>query len=174
MRVLVGWDDESEIELLSMYLEVGETTVKVVRDPASLVGAICGGGANHGGEFDVVLMPVTFPDGDGSFAAFEKVRRAAPDLPVIVAARPGEIYPLSRFISHNVEAHVYRDPAKEYLFLMQALLESALAAKRAEQARRLAEKLRSEVDSVRKLQESMIPRDMPAPRGCELVGRYEP
>jgi hypothetical protein len=95
-------------------------------------------------------------------------------MPVIVAARPGEIYPLSRFIGHGVQTHVYRDPEKEYLFLLQTLLESALTARKAEQSRLLAEKLRSEVDSVRKLQESMIPRNMQAPRGYEIVARYEP
>ena len=168
MRVLAGWDDADEIELLSMYLEVGDNEITLVRDPATLVATFIDGG------FDVVLLPVTFPDGDQSFAAFEAMRQASPDTPVIVAARPGEIYPLSRFISHGVEAHVYRDPAREYLFLMQALLESALAAKQAEQARLLSEKLRSEIDSVRKLQESMIPRDMSAPPGYELVARYEP
>jgi sigma-B regulation protein RsbU (phosphoserine phosphatase) len=168
MQVLAGWDDPDEIELLSMYLEVGDNEITLVRDPEALVAAFMEGG------FDVVLLPVTFPDGDTSFAAFEAMRHASPDTPVIVAARPGEIYPLSRFISHGVEAHVYRDPAREYLFLMQALLESALAAKQAEQARLLSEKLRSEIDSVRKLQESMIPRDMSAPPGYELVARYEP
>ncbi|HEV3007081.1 MAG TPA: SpoIIE family protein phosphatase [Pirellulales bacterium] len=168
MRVLVGWDEADEFELLSMYLEVGGTEVTLVRDPGGLVAAFSSGG------FDVVLMPVTFPDGDRSFAAFEDLRRIATEVPVIVAARPGEIYPLSRFIRHGVKAHVYRDPAKDYLFLMQTLLESALAAQRAEQARLLAEQLRSEVESVRKLQESIIPRNMSAPPGYELVARYEP
>jgi sigma-B regulation protein RsbU (phosphoserine phosphatase) len=168
MRVLLGWDDADEIELLSMYLEVGDNEITLVHDPKALVAAF------SKDDFDVVLFPVTFPDADRSFAAFEAMRRTSHDTPVIVAARPGEIYPLSRFISHGVEAHVYRDPAREYLFLMQALLESALAAKQAEHARRLSEKLRSEIDSVRKLQESMIPRDMSAPPGYELVARYEP
>ncbi|HUY32508.1 MAG TPA: fused response regulator/phosphatase [Pirellulales bacterium] len=168
MRVLVGWDDADEIDLLSMYLEAGENEVTLVRDPEALVAAL------RVGDFDVVLVPVTFPDGDRSFAAVEAMRDISPDTPVIVAARPGEIYALSRFISHGVDAHVYRDPAKEYLFLMQAILESALAAKRAAQARLLTEKLRSEIDSVRKLQESMIPRDMSAPPGYEIVARYEP
>lgn len=168
MRVLVGWDDADEIELLSMYLEVGEVEVVVADDPEALVDTF------RNAPFDVVLMPITLPDAETSFAAYQTIRQHSPDVPVLVAARPGEIYPLSRFISHGVQTHVYRDPAKEYLFLLQALLESALTAKRAEQSRLLAEKLRSEVDSVRKLQESMIPRNMPAPPGYEIVARYEP
>ncbi|HEV3022318.1 MAG TPA: hypothetical protein VGX76_07610, partial [Pirellulales bacterium] len=73
MRVLVGWDEEGEVELLSMYLEVGDTEVTLVRDPEALVAAFSSGG------FDAVLMPVTFPDGDRSFAAFEDLRRIAPE-----------------------------------------------------------------------------------------------
>src|SRR6185437_3221276 len=168
MRVLVGWDDDDEIELLTMYLEADDNVAQITRDPVALTAAF------ETGAFDVVLLPVSFPDAERSFAAFEQIRRLNAETPVIVAARPGEIYPLSRFIGHGVQTHVYRDPAKEYMFLLQTLLESALVAKRAEQARLLSEKLRSEIDSVRKLQESMIPRNMPAPPGYEVVARYEP
>jgi len=38
----------------------------------------------------------------------------------------------------------------------------------------LAERLTEEVDSVRRLQESVIPKDLPAPDGYRVVGRYEP
>lgn len=168
MRVLAGWDEAEEVELLSMYLEAGGTEVRITRSPDELLAAF------ETEPFDVVLLPITFPDNGKSFEVFEQIRQLNPEMPVIVAARPGEIYPLSRFIGHGVQAHVYRDPAKEYLFLLQTLLESALTARRAEQARLLAEKLRSEVDSVRKLQESMIPREMHAPPGYEIVARYEP
>lgn len=168
VRVLVGWDDEEEIDLLTMYLETGGTEVRVTRTPDELLSAF------QSESFDVVLLPITFPDDSQAFDAFSRMRELNRDLPVMVAARPGEIYPLSRFIGHGVQAHIYRDPAKEYLFLLQTLLESALTARQAEQARLLAEKLRSEVDSVRKLQESMIPRTMTAPAGYEIVARYEP
>lgn len=168
MRVLVGWDNSDEIELLTMYLEAGDTEVKMTRTPEALLEAY------RAAPFDAVLLPLTFPDSEQAFQVFEEIRRVDPDMPVLVAARPGEIYPLSRFISLGVQAHVYRDPDKEYLFLLQTLLESALMAKRAAQSRLLAEKLRSEIDSVRQLQESMIPRDMPAPSGYQIVARYEP
>ena len=168
MRVLVGWDDDEEIDLLTMYLEAGGTEVRISRTPEELLAAF------ESEPFDVVLLPITFPDDSRAFEVFMHIRQVNRDLPVMVAARPGEIYPLSRFIGHGVQAHIYRDPAKEYLFLLQTLLESALMARQAEQARILAEKLRSEVDSVRKLQESMIPRDMSAPPGYEIVARYEP
>ncbi len=125
MRVLVGWDNSDEIELLTMYLEAGETEVEMTRTPEALLEAF------RAAPFDAVLLPLTFPDSEQAFQVFEEIRRVDPDMPVMVAARPGEIYPLSRFISLGVQAHVYRDPDKEYLFLLQTLLESALTAKRA-------------------------------------------
>jgi phosphoserine phosphatase RsbU/P len=168
VRVLVGWDDEQEIELLTMYLEAGGAEVQVTRAPRELLAA------SRRRHFDVVLLPITFPDQSQSLDLYAQIRQEHQGIPVTVAARPGEIYPLSRFIARGVQAHIYRDPAKEYLFLLWTLLESAVSARQAEQSRLLAEKLRSEVDSVRSLQQSMIPRSMSAPPGYEIVARYEP
>jgi serine phosphatase RsbU (regulator of sigma subunit) len=92
----------------------------------------------------------------------------------MIANRPGEIYPLSRFIRHGLRSYIVRDDEREYLFLLQTLLESTLAAKRAEQTRILADRLREEVDSVRKLQESILPRDLRAIPRYNVAARYEP
>jgi serine phosphatase RsbU (regulator of sigma subunit) len=168
MRVLVGWDVESEIDLLSMYLQVEDNEVALVRTPEDLIDRF----TNE--AFDVILFPVTFPDSDQSFQAFLQLQRVDPHVPVLVASRPGEVYPLSRFIRRGLSSHIYRDPDGEYLFLLQTLLESAVAGRRAEEMKILADRLREEIDSVRKLQESIIPKDMKAPPGYKIVARYEP
>jgi DNA-binding response OmpR family regulator len=85
MRILVGWDDAEETELLTMYLEAGENEVEMTRSPEALLEAF------RTASYDVVLLPVTFPDNERAFQAFEEIRRREPDIPVIVAARPGEI-----------------------------------------------------------------------------------
>jgi serine phosphatase RsbU (regulator of sigma subunit) len=168
MRILVGWDVESEIELLLMYLQVEDNQIELVRDSVALVERFVKS------PFDVVVFPVTFPDNESAFEAYTRLQQVDPHVPILVAARPGEVYPLSRFIRHGLRSHVYRDPAGEYLFLLQTLLESTVAGKRAEETRILAERLREEIDSVRKLQESIIPKDMKAPTGYRIVARYEP
>lgn len=168
MRVLVGWDVESELELLLMYLQVEDNEVELAPDSHALVHRF------EQSHFDVILFPLTFPDSDQSFEAFQKLLQIDPHVPVLVASRPGEVYPLSRFIRHGLRSHVYRDPDGEYLFLLQTLLESTVAGKRAEASRILAERLREEIDSVRKLQESIIPKDMKAPAGYDIIARYEP
>lgn len=168
MRVLIGWDDDSEVELLTLYLEAAANTLEIVNDPDSLVDKF-----EHF-EFDVVLMPLSLPDEEKALEAFEKMKEIDPAVPVLVAARPGEIYPLCRFIRQGLHTYCYRDPEGEYMFLLQTVLESALAGRKAEESRILAERLRDEVDSVRKLQESIIRKDLNAPAGYRVIARYEP
>jgi sigma-B regulation protein RsbU (phosphoserine phosphatase) len=168
MRLLVGWDADDELELLCLYLQVDDNVVELARSPAELLAKA------QDESFDAVLFPITFPDADQAFELFEKLHALDASLPVMIANRPGEIYPLSRFIRHGLRSYIVRDDDKEYLFLLQTLLESTLAAKRAEQTRMLANRLREEVDSVRKLQESILPRDLRAIPGYHVAARYEP
>ena len=168
MRVLAGWDVERELELLSLYLEVDGNQVDLVRTPDELINRLATS------AYDVALFPITFPDVECAFQLFESVQRSHPKLPLLVASRPGEVYPLSRFIRRGLRAHVYRDPQGDFLFLLQTLLESTVEAKNAEEVRTLAERLGEEIDSVRKLQESIIPKLIHAPVGYDIAARYEP
>jgi phosphoserine phosphatase RsbU/P len=168
MRLLVGWDDEEELDLLCIYLQVDENVVELAKTPAELLNLA------QTESFDAILFPITFPDADQAFELFEKLQELDATLPVMVANRPGEIYPLSRFIHHGLRSYILRDPDREYMFLLQTLLESTLNAKRAEQNRLLANRLREEVDSVRKLQESILPRDLRAIPRYAVAARYEP
>src|SRR5262249_35485183 len=47
-------------------------------------------------------------------------------------------------------------------------------ARRADEARKLAERLREEMDGVRRLQESIIPQGLKPPPGYKIAARYEP
>ena len=67
-----------------------------------------------------------------------------------------------------------RDPAGEYIMLLTTGSEAAHQAVQARRAQVLAEKLREEVESVRQLQESVIPSNLPQLAGYKLVARYEP
>jgi serine phosphatase RsbU (regulator of sigma subunit) len=49
-----------------------------------------------------------------------------------------------------------------------------VAATRAEESRKLADRLREEMDAVRRLQESIIPKGLTPPPGYRLAARYEP
>ncbi len=59
------------------------------------------------------------------------------------------------------------------MFLLTAIIEGAVKQVEAERERQIAEKLRREVDSVRQLQESIIPHDIATPDGYGIVARYE-
>ena len=168
MRILVGWDNPAEAETIDLVLNVDGNTATVTTD----------GEAFHkylqDQTWDVLVVTLSFPNDETAFAHFEKTRRLAPSLPVLGAWRPGEIVQLAKFISAGLRMNISRDANGEYLFLLLYLIESAHAAVIAERSQHLAERLREEVDSVRRLQESVIPRDLPNPAGYRVAARYEP
>jgi serine phosphatase RsbU (regulator of sigma subunit) len=53
-------------------------------------------------------------------------------------------------------------------------VQAAFEAMAAERSRKLADRLRQEIESVRRLQESVIPRNIQAPKGYSVAARYEP
>ena len=53
-------------------------------------------------------------------------------------------------------------------------LPDTVAAVKAEREQKIAEKLREEIDSVRKIQETFIPKNLEAPAGYRVAARYEP
>jgi len=94
--------------------------------------------------------------------------------PIVAACRPQEMINLPRFLIRGLRFYIYRDPQGDFMFLVNATLESAIAATRAEEERKLAEQLREEINGVRLLQEAIIPSGLRAPKGYQAVARYEP
>ena len=167
MRILVGWDDAAEIDLLQMYLNLDDNTVQVLTEPEEFLAQA------QSEAWDVYLISATWPDAEQAFAVFQRLRACCPDPPIVAATNPADVYRLARYLTAGLRSYVIRDANKDYLFLLQASLAAAVDAVRAEQERLIAEKLRQEIDSVRKLQESIIPRLLHMPAGYQLQGRYE-
>ena len=168
MRVLVAWDDEIEAETISLILNVEETDAEICSDADAF--------EKHAieGEWDIVLMSTNFPNEEEALGLFRKVQDSQPNAPVVGAWKQGEFTNLAKFISHGLHSHLMRDAEGDFIFLLPSMMEAAMAALVAQRARMLAERLTEEVDSVRRLQESVIPKDLPAPEGYRVVGRYEP
>ena len=168
MRVLVGWDDPLEAETIGLILNVEETTVEICSDPERFESL------STQQDWDVVLMSINFPEEETALDIFKKIQDALPNIPIVGAWRQGQFTSLAKFISHGLHSHLMRDSEGDFIFLLPSMIEAALAAVIAQRSRMLAERLREEVDSVRRLQESVIPKDLPAPQGYEVVARYEP
>ncbi|HAY79203.1 MAG TPA: regulator [Planctomycetaceae bacterium] len=167
LKVLVGWDDPSEAETISLLLNIDDNTAEVVLDRAKFEELA----ANH--VWDVVVIALTFPTEDTSLDFFLRVKNSLNGAPVIGAWYQDDIVGLARFISNGLHSHLMRDSDGSYIFLLTSMVAAAFSAAEAQRARLLAEKLRQEVDSVRQLQESVIPRDLPTPAGYNLAARYE-
>ncbi len=168
MRVLVGWDDEIEAETLSLILNVDEVEVEIATE-ADVFDKL-----STDERWDVILMSTSFPNEETALDLFLKAQEAQSNIPIIGVWKQGEFTNLAKFISHGLHSHLMRDTEGDYIFLIPSMIEAAQAAVIAQRSRMIAERLTEEVDSVRRLQESVIPKDLPAPVGYEVVGRYEP
>ena len=168
MKVLVGWDDPKEAETIDLFLNVGETeaTISTSADEFEKLAAT--------GVWDILMMALNFPTTEECFPLFQKVRQLQPDAPILGACHQGEIVHLAKFVSHGLHSFVTRDADGEFVLLLNSVIESASASVLAQRSRQLAERLREEIDSVRRLQESVIPRDLPILNGYSIAGRYEP
>lgn len=169
MRILVAWDNPTEAELLSLFLATGENEAFIGLNREEVEARAAEG------AWDVLLLAATFPQSaDDGYAFFEKMLRDYPEVPVVLACRQSEMLHLPRFLTHGLRFYLVRDERGDFVFLVLSSLESSLAAVRAEESRKLAEKLREEMDGVRRLQESIIPKGLVAPQGYRVAARYEP
>ncbi len=168
MRILVGWDDIAEAELIDTFLNVDENTAQVFTDAEGLTQAATND------IFDAVLMDLTFPSETVAFEMFEVIRRRLPNAPVVGAWRPGEISQVAKFIKNGLHSFISRDESGDFVFLLTSIMEAAFLTVQAQRAQIVAEKLREEVEAVRQLQEAVLPHDLPMPAGYKIVARYEP
>jgi phosphoserine phosphatase RsbU/P len=168
MRILVGWDNPAEAELMSLYLNVSSTSAFVTVDPCAFLAH-----AEHDGPWDGVLMSTSTPDAETAWETFCRIQTLLPDSAIVGACRNEEVFRVVRFMRNGMRTFLMRDNAGDFIFLLQAVLESSVEAVRSERERFVAEKLREEIEAVRRLQQSIIPRDLPRPPGYRIAGRYE-
>lgn len=168
MHLLLGWDDASQADLILLYLGAGGHTARVAVTPREFSQALAEG------PFDLVLLSTRLPDADAAFAAFREARALWPDTPIVGGCAQGDVFRVARFLLHGMRTYVLRDEQGDFVFLLQAMLEGVLEGVRAEHERQIAARLREEIDGVRRVQESILPRRPPGPPGYRLAARYEP
>jgi phosphoserine phosphatase RsbU/P len=169
MRILAVWDNLTEAELISMYLSVDGNDVTVSKTPEEFRAEIEGG---H--PADILLMPTGLPDLETSFELFELARERYPDAPIVGACPPEDVFLAVKFMANGMNAYITRDERGDYMFMLMTIMENALVAVRAAREKELTKKLRDEVESVRKLQESVLPKKLKVPSGYRICARYEP
>lgn len=169
MRILIGWDDPAEAELLTLYLGLDDAhivTVAATRDELRLHALST--------SWDICLLSLSLPDQESAYAAFQDLRETLPGCPIIGGCLSEEMLQLARYLVQGMRAYIIRDANRDFLFLLRATLEGIYEAVKAEREHQLVERLREEIESVRKLQEAIIPRNLYSPSGYHLHARYEP
>ncbi len=168
MQILVGWDNAVESETIHSFLNIGDNTAEVFGDASQFEVAL------KSGSYDVVLLALNFPSQQDCFPLFQRSRRERPDTPIVGAWFQGELSHIAKFILTGLHSYMLRDSSGEFIMLLTTVLEAAHQSVLAHRARLLADKLREEVESVRQLQESVIPSSLPQMEGYKIVARYEP
>ena len=169
MRVLVAWDDSDQADLLSLYLgnEASEVKICLTDDEFNA--------ENGPGKWDVVLMALTFPKtAEEGFLHFQQQQEMMPGVPIVVACRQTEMLSLPRFMTKGLRFYIVRDDNGDFVFLVMSSLDSAVTAARADESKKLTAMLRDEMDGVRRMQESIIPKGLIPPPGYAITARYEP
>lgn len=127
------------------------------------------------GKWDVVLIAMTFPKTpEDGYQTYLKQQEQMPGVPAVLACRQHEMLNLPRFMTHGLRFYLVRDDNGDFIFLTLTSLESAVAATRAEEAKKLNALLRDEMDGVRRMQESIIPKGLTPPPGYAMTAKYEP
>ncbi|HTK76722.1 MAG TPA: fused response regulator/phosphatase [Gemmataceae bacterium] len=169
MKTLIAWDDAQEADLLGLYLTAGENEGHISATADDLFAQL------SQNRFDVVLLSATFPrTAAEGYDVFLRIQDQCPGLPIVLGCRPSEMLHLPRFLTHGLRFYLVRDAGGDFVFLVLSSLESAIEAAQAEESRKLAERLREEMEGVRRLQESIIPHGIKPPSGYGIVAKYEP
>ncbi len=169
MKILVGWDDPQEAQLLELYLSAGDNEAQICLTADDLKARVQEGG------WDVLFLAMSFSGAaDDGYAVFAELQEDPNPLPIVLGCRSTEMIGLVRFLTHGLRFYLIRDERGDFVFLALSSLESAVAAVRAERAKQLAALLREEMDGVRRLQESIIPQGISMPPGYRIAARYEP
>jgi len=170
MKILVAWDTPDQSELLELYLSLADCTVVICSTAEEVHTRVIEE------SWDVVFMAMTFPSesDDRGFEIYRDLRTTLPDVPVVLGCRATEMIHLPRYLKLGLRYYVTRDERGDFIFLVMAQLESTILGIKAERAAMFADKMREEMDGVRKLQEMIIPKGISQQAGYRTVARYEP
>lgn len=178
MRILVFWDDPEEADLIELYLNPGAEEESIEADAENEVRVVTSADGYRTAlaertHWHVVFLNLSWDETELGMVYFQDARRALPEAPVVGACVVGDVFRLAGFITRGLRSYLIRDAGKDYIFLIQATLESAVESVRSERERIISEKLREEVDSVRRLQESILPSMLECPDPYRVCARYE-
>ena len=168
MNVLIGWDNDAEAETITLCLNIDETSAHVATSVEEFRDAL------SGSTWDAVVLAISFPDETVAYDLFLETHEQHPNAAVIGACHQGQILQLSRFLNRGLHSHIMRDDNGEFIFLLPTVISVAHEAAQAARNRELNLKLQEEIESVRKLQEAVIPQDISVPEAYDVAARYEP
>ncbi len=117
MRILVGWDDSQETQLITLYLSVDDNQIFAANSAEELLAL-----ADGEDPWDIILLSTTLPDTEEAFRVCLKLREKHPDCPLVGACRNTDVYEMARFMTNGMQHYFIRDTNKDFLFLLRLTL----------------------------------------------------
>ena len=167
MHVLIYWDNPEELALIRQFFEAAEHTVgsTTVLDELQNL--------SQDGGWQVVLLAIGHPDFEESFECFCHLRVALPDVPIVGASRPDEVFRSARFLTDGMRRHLVRDEPGDFVFLLSATLEAARESAAGERATWLANRLTMELEGHRDFQTDLLPANLPTLREYLINAQHD-
>lgn len=169
-RVLVVDDNELNQKLLTRALEEqghAPVTAHNGRDALALLRA------DHGADFDVVLLDILMPEMDG-YATLAEMQTDAKlrHIPVIMISALDEMDSVIRCIEMGATDYL---PKPFNATLLRARIGASLEKKRLrDQEQKVLKALERELEIGREIQSSFLPDELPQLRGWEIAARFQP
>src|SRR5260221_8792141 len=119
MKLLVGWDEAQEAELIGLYLGASGNEVSLGHCADELERE-----AANGTTWDAALMTTNFPDWERGYEALTRIQAAQPECPVVGACPPEDLFRIARFLMKGMRSYVLRDRGQDFVFLLQTTVET--------------------------------------------------
>lgn len=172
MHVLVYWDNDSECELIALYLRAADHRVTLTSRLEELLA--CAEQSAQQEPIDAVLLACDSPDPGTVFEAFCRLKRWLTETPIVGACRDRHVYRMAQFLTDDMSSYLVRDTRGDFIFMLTGVLENAVEQMAGERELVVSEKLRSEMDTLRWFQQHVLPGELPQISGLEFTLSYEP
>jgi phosphoserine phosphatase RsbU/P len=172
-RILVADDQPDILEALNMLLRQHGYQVSTANSPAAILAALAGG------AFDALLMDLNYArdttSGQEGIHLLAQIRAMDENLPIVVMTAWGTVELAVRAMQKGVGDFVLKPWDNQKLVeTLGVQIEQGRARREAQQANASASVPESEILEARKIQEGLLPRNIPRLPGFEICGAWQP
>jgi phosphoserine phosphatase RsbU/P len=172
-QLLIADDQTDILEALDMLLRQHGYQVSMANSPGAILAAL------RSGAFDALLMDLNYArdttSGQEGLNLLAQIRTMDEDLPIVVMTAWGTVELAVRAMQKGVGDFVLKPwDNRKLVETIAAQIEQGRARRRARRSEPAPGILETEVLEARKIQEGLLPKDIPRLPGFEICGAWRP